>query len=687
MMIVFKTLTLKNFLSTGAVTQAVNLNTDSLTLVLGENLDLGGNGAKNGVGKSTILQALHYVLFGISIGNAIKRDNLINKTNERGMLVTLQFSVNGVDYELRRGRKPNVLQFLINDEQQDVGDSAQGESRETQREIERLLNLTPELFTQLTLLSTYTTPFLALKSADQRSIIESLLGISQLSERAELIKEGMRVTREEIVAEEHKIRATLEANKRITEQIESLQRRQRLWNERHTSDITTLELELADLSKCDITAELAAHTALSVWTTANSQHEQWSALVNRHTTWLTNHNARVGKLRTRLDQLNKLDIQHEIAQHAALVQWNENNTAHTAWSKSVTHAERQLKTARATQLKIANEVEQLLEHKCYACGSAFHDERHTTVLQSKQEFLENTTDEIARLESELAELNAHPVVINAQPVTHYATAALAHAHSSEIESTTTQIAALESEPDPYSEQIAELQCPHPGPQPVTLYATEKEALQHSARCDTIATTLHTKRAEADPYSEQIDEMQNSAIVEVSYDQLNDLNRLHDHQKFLHDLLTNKDSFVRKRIIEQNLAYLNSRLQHYLDRLHLAHTVQFKNNLEVDIAEFGRELDFGNLSRGEQNRVVLALSFAFRDLYEALFHGINGLYVDELIDSGMDSSGVEHSVALLKEMSRNGRSVLLISHREELSGRVGNVLKVIKEGGFTTYETD
>jgi DNA repair exonuclease SbcCD ATPase subunit len=116
-------------------------------------------------------------------------------------------------------------------------------------------------------------------------------------------------------------------------------------------------------------------------------------------------------------------------------------------------------------------------------------------------------------------------------------------------------------------------------------------------------------------------------------------------------------------------------------------VSFKNNLEVDIQEFGRELDWMNLSRGEQNRVILSLSFAFRDLYESLFHTINGMYVDELIDNGLDTSGVECSVALFKEMSRNGRSVFLISHREDLIGRVNRTLKVIKESGFTSFEVE
>jgi DNA repair exonuclease SbcCD ATPase subunit len=82
-----------------------------------------------------------------------------------------------------------------------------------------------------------------------------------------------------------------------------------------------------------------------------------------------------------------------------------------------------------------------------------------------------------------------------------------------------------------------------------------------------------------------------------------------------------------------------------------------------------------------------LSFAFRDVWESLYYPINTLFIDELIDSGLDSIGVENAMAILKDMSRNrNKSVWLVSHREELAGRVPSVLKVIKENGFTTYST-
>ena len=182
-------------------------------------------------------------------------------------------------------------------------------------------------------------------------------------------------------------------------------------------------------------------------------------------------------------------------------------------------------------------------------------------------------------------------------------------------------------------------------------------------------------------------MENNALQEINFDAINKLTKTGEHQKFLLDLLTSKDSFVRKKIIDQNLSYLNQRLTHYLDKIGLPHNVVFKNDLQVEITELGRELDFDNLSRGERNRLILGLSFAFRDVWENLYSPINTLFIDELIDSGLDTMGVENAIAILKDMSRRRqKSIWLVSHREELAGRVPNVLKVVKENGFTSYST-
>jgi DNA repair exonuclease SbcCD ATPase subunit len=227
-----------------------------------------------------------------------------------------------------------------------------------------------------------------------------------------------------------------------------------------------------------------------------------------------------------------------------------------------------------------------------------------------------------------------------------------------------------------------------GVEPRVFYSKEEDAIHHRSTVTNLQQQLVAKRAEIDPYAEQILEMQQTALVEIDYNVINELNRIRDHQEFLLKLLTNKDSFIRKRIIDQNLSYLNTRLGQYLERIGLPHTVMFQNDLSVNITELGRELDFDNLSRGERNRLILSLSWAFRDVWESLYQPINLLFIDELIDSGMDASGVENALAILKRMSRESqKSVWLVSHKDELTSRVNNIMTVVKENGFTTYNTD
>jgi len=225
-MIHIKNLTVKNFMSVGNATQGIDFDRKDLTLVLGENLDLGGDGSRNGTGKTTIINALSYALYGQALSN-IRKDNLVNKTNGKNMLVSLDFVVNGTEYKIERGRKPNVLRFYVNNQAQVSTDEAQGDSRETQDAIERVMNMSHDMFKHVLALNTYTEPFLSLKANDQRNIIEQLLGITLLSERADAIKELNRQTKDSISQEEFRIRAEQEANKRIEEQIESLKRR---WN-------------------------------------------------------------------------------------------------------------------------------------------------------------------------------------------------------------------------------------------------------------------------------------------------------------------------------------------------------------------------------------------------------------------------------------------------------------------------
>jgi DNA repair exonuclease SbcCD ATPase subunit len=581
-----KTLAVKNFMSVGNSTQAVKFDRRDLTLVLGQNLDLGGDdtGARNGTGKTTIINALSYALYGSALTN-IKKDNLINKTNSKGMLVTIEFENNGTEYKIERGRKPNTMAFYIGGQEQEIADESQGDSRETQAAIERMLGMSHEMFKHIVALNTYTEPFLSLKANDQRAIIEQLLGITMLSEKADTLKEQAKATKEAITEEEYRIKAVGDANARIQEQIANLIRRQTLWQAKHAEDVAGLQSAYDELAKLDIEAELVAHQNLT-----------------KHSQLLK----------------DRADIEKALAR------------ARTDLARESRSAER-----------LNKDIAALKDHKCHACGQDLHDNAHETQLAAKHA-------ELNTVNSSSAEFNE-------------------------------QITAFEQ---------ALIELGAPGPAPRTFYDRESDAFEHRSSLASVLTQLASKQAETDPYTEQIADMREQALEEINYDSMNELVRVKEHQDFLLKLLTNKDSFIRKRIIDQNLSYLNTRLGQYLDRIGLPHTVKFLNDLSVSIEELGRELDFDNLSRGERNRLILSLSWAFRDVWESLYQPINLMFIDEVIDTGMDSSGVENALAILKKMAREGnRSVWLVSHKDELAGRVNNVLSVVKENGFTSYNTD
>jgi DNA repair exonuclease SbcCD ATPase subunit len=586
MSFVIKDLTVKNFMSVGNSTQAIKFNRNDLTLVLGQNLDLGGDdtGARNGTGKTTIINALSFALYGQALTN-IRKENLINKTNGKAMLVTIEFETNGVSYKIERGRKPNIVKFYIGGEEQEVTDESQGDSRETQGAIERMLGMSHDMFRNIVALNTYTEPFLSLKAAEQRTMIEQLLGVTQLSEKAENLKEQLKASKDGIVKEEFRIKAVQDANERLKEQVSNLIRRQGMWQKKKDEDLGKLQSAYDELAKIDIEAELLMHQDLT-----------------RHSQLLK----------------DRADLQKLVARC-------------------------ELDEAKETKVvdKLKTEIAQLEDHKCYACGQEMHDEKHEQVLADKRKSLQEAALQALATNSQWIEL----------------TGAL--------------------------KELGEA-----GPAPRTYYDKESDAFEHRASLGNILSQLVAKDAEADPYVEQIAEMKTQAEEEIDYEEMNRLVSLRDHQDFLLKLLTSKDSFVRKRIIDQNLAYLNQRLSYYLDKIGLPHTVVFQNDLTVNISELGRELDFDNLSRGERNRLILSLSWSFRDVWESLYQPINLLFIDEVIDSGMDSSGVESALGILKKMSRErNKSIWLVSHKDELSSRVNNILTVVKENGFTSYDTD
>ena len=180
--------------------------------------------------------------------------------------------------------------------------------------------MTHAMFKNIVALNTYTQPFLATKQAEQREIIEQLLGITLLSQKADLLKEKMRVAKQQLTEEKYKIDSQMAANEKIQESIESLQLRSSAWQTQKDDDKEKFEGAIKELEKVDIKKELEAHKKLQT------------------------HNENYLKLLS----LNKEKAYHE-----------------DSFTK-----------AQANVTKTENDLEYAQQAKCPTCEQALHDEKH-----------------------------------------------------------------------------------------------------------------------------------------------------------------------------------------------------------------------------------------------------------------------------------------------------------------------
>lgn len=584
-------LTIKNFMSIGNVTQSVQFKNGELYLVLGENLDLGGNDNRNGVGKTTIVNALCYVLYGKPLSGNIKLNNLINKTNGKGMMCGVSFTKDGKRYKIERGRGPAVFKLYIDDKEVEDTDEddnqARGESKNTQVQITKILGMQYEMFRNIVTMTTHTDPFLKMRPIEQREIIEELLGVTVLSEKASLLADMKRKTKELIRDEEVQINAVKKSNETFQSNIKSLQTRSVAWERSKQNNINNYASELEKLDNLDIDIELEGHKTHA-----------------------------------------------EAREHASKVSTVTNELRHT---------ESQIKR-HDTAIKKAEKQLAGLDHseECPTCNQTIGADIRDRLRDEANQTIEKHAAEITALSETYEKQAAELSKLNEKQFIKY-----------ELE-----------------------------------YRSYEEALEHKSKITALADKLEDVISSENPYTDQIQQLQDEGIQEINYDTLNELTKRLDHEEYLFKLMNNKDSFIRKKVINQNLAFLNSRLKSYLDQLSLPHQVVFQADLSVDIQEHGRDLDFDNLSRGERTRLSLGLSWAFRDVFEHMNTSVNVMMIDELLDNGLDVNGVECALRTLKNHVRNSnKCVHLVSHRDELVGRVNNTIKVIKENGFTTIEDE
>lgn len=362
--------------------------------------------------------------------------------------------------------------------------------------------------------------------------------------------------------------------------------------------------------------------------------KQLESAKQRVINWQISTDEEIEKLERKLKRVQSIDIDGQRALHEELKDLEEEvkEAARKLADilKELQQAKKDLKTAK-------DELNHLEEAKCPYCKQQYNDAKEKIADLRKD--VKSLTSNIGQLGDEENELNnlIHKLDTQREEIEEQITV-------SDIE----ELIEIQSKTEEYNRRIIEL------------------------------------KGAINPYLEPLEELEDVVLEIINYTKINHYTERVDHMKFLYKILTKKDSFVRKVLLNKNLPFLNTRLQEYLTMLGLSHQVEFTHEMTASITQFGRTMDFGNLSNGQRARVNLALSFAFRDVLQQLHERINICMLDEVLDVGLDGPGVTAAARMLKRKARDENlSLYIISHRDEIDSAFDRTMTVQLSEGFST----
>lgn len=704
MALTFEKIEIRNFLSFGNNYQTMELNKKEFQLIIGLNKDKGDSSSnRSGVGKSSITQAIHFALFGKSIGNKINLPFLVNAINKKNCEVKLYFSRDDKHYIIHRGRSPQFLKFYVDGTE--LTDMAQGNNRDTQEEINRVLGFNEDIYNQIICLTPTIDNFLQQPLQKQRTIIESVLGVNQLTEKAEQLKEKnkdlkLQIKNEQFLIEKTKNtnNATIENYKRQQAQMQSAYDKWEVSNDARKKELAA---NIAELNKIDIEAEKKAFKELQEYNQIVSENEEKKQKVMKMVQNIQNYQTEINTITETINKLNAVNIVEEEKIHTYNQQLAQEESEYK--TKLLEHKQNELKLKALNKefmsigdriKKVETELENVSKNICPTCGQEIGKEESEKLIKQKQADKSLLQENYHKTDLEILELN-HLVQSFEVKTFDYKTGYYKNyqdmvQHKFNLEKLNSE---LERKNKELIDTLTEAQNPELKPKPLPEvkptphYKKESEIIEHNIRLEQYISELNKLNSDenVNPYKLQLENLANPPLIPIDEEPVIQMEKELRHSEILLKLLSSPDSYIRKTIIDTNLQYLNEKIKFYLAKMNSLHTVIFNNDMSVSIWKAG--VEYGHVSTGEESTVDYAMMFAFRELWESLNFPVNLMFIDEKLDkAGLDTAGIEFLVALLKEyVAKNNKNLHLVSHREELIKENDDIFTVVMENGFTNIE--
>ncbi len=566
-MILFEKVRWKNFLSTGNQETEINFTKHETNLVIGS----------NGAGKSTVLDALTFSLFGKPF-RKINKPQLINTVNEKDCRVEVEFSIGNVQWKVVRGIKPNIFEIYRDDNLLNQSAAALDQQKWLEQNV---LKMNYKSFTQIVILgSSSFVPFMQLTAANRREVIEDLLDIRIFSSMNALIKEKIRATKEDIKVLDLKKESLIDKVKMQEDFIEQIENK----------------------SQEDI------------------------AIKEKNIGYILNEENNLMNYGERLNE-ELISLEGRLEKYSG--------------------ATEKLRTLGNLKGKISNKVSSITkEHKFFAqntvCPTCNQDIEETFRINR----IKDAQDKAKELQSGFKELEQ---AINKE------------------EERERQFTALSKEITTLTHGISQNN--------IKIAGCQRQVRDLESEIQRITDQLANRNTEHEKLATFKDNLR------TTYDELAQRKDTINYYDFSYSLL--KDGGVKTKIIKKYLPLINQQVNRYLQLMdfyiNFSLDEEFNETVQSPIHE---DFSYSSFSEGEKMRIDLALLFTWREVAR-MKNSVNTnlLIMDEVFDSSLDGMGTEEFLKIIRFVIQDA-NVFVISHKESLHDKFGDVIRFDKVKGFS-----
>jgi len=680
----FKNIEIDNFLSLGEDNK-IKFNTDNITFIRGINLDTNGS---NGAGKSTIIEALVWCLFGKTI-RGVSADDVINFDARKNTRVSVEID----DYKISRHRKHSEHK---NDLIIQKGDEilSLGSSRDSTKAIESIFNITYETFiNSIVLGSNVNVNFLSAGSnSDRRKIFENLLDINNFSDFQKECKEKVATFDIDVAEIQTKINSTQEFLSNLKIKQEEAEANSLVFEEDRRRAIKELTIKKDQIKKIDIQSHIEKLNKRYELIQERTLVEEKIRSINESSSIVSQQVNSLNNKKQELDESKKYNFNEIKSSYSKI---DSIKLKISEFEKLQYNIKDKISTLNSEISKLENDsknTDKFIGKPCPTCGTLLDQDHLKEVansfkdkikdknqeIEKQQKIVDASNKKISNLKEEIDSLTpeiplSRAEVLEEKLKDYDLVCGELKTNQTSLDEFSSKLATLMTNNSMISDQIDEIKVEY-----------EMDYLNElSDRIKNIDHEIKTKQEEKNPYkliNNDVEIKKYSKKIEDLQKELEEKEEEKKYWDFWKDAFGNKG--LKIHIFDSVIPYFNSRIQFYLDILSAG---KFKLEFDKDLSYSIEGTKYNNNSSGEKKRIDLAVMIALFDLLNLrTSSSSNILILDEVLDS-LDEIGVESVQDLLIELNKRIKNIFIISHNNNLSENFPNVMNIVKNQGVSKIE--